>query len=288
MTCRLPIRGREWLAERLFARNRARHEWWSVNVGQGLRLRLPASSRQAWIAAFTGGYDKKQVAQLVSHLRAGSVVIDIGASLGLYTVQLAERARSVGARVIAVEPIPANAAIIRTNIAKNGLSDYASVLEIALGTEESSVTMLIEQGGLGNATVSTGVAESEMVRHSSHGGLGPGMNIAVKPLDALHFDQPVSVVKIDAEGFEMDILAGADTFIARHRPVIFAEFSEEWMLSRGRGLEEPFQWAPKHGYGVYRVAVERYGKVFKTTNLRITEIESSRDRGEAELLLVPR
>jgi FkbM family methyltransferase len=287
VTCRLPVRGREWLAGKLFARDHARDEWWQVDVGGGLRLHLPASSRQSWVAAFTGTYDRDEVALLASHLRPGTVALDIGASLGLYTVQLAEWARSLQARVIAVEPIPANAAIIRANIDRNGLGAYASVMELALGIEDSSVIMRVERGGLGNATVATGVAEAEMARHASNGGLGAGVEIAVKPLDSLSFDAPVSVVKMDAEGFEMDILSGADRFIARYRPVIFAEFSEEWMLSRGRSLDDPFEWAAKHGYGVYKVAVERSGRVLKKTELRITQIESSRHRGAAELLLAP-
>ena len=288
LTSRLPIRGRERLADKLFSRTSTGDDWWSVRIGQGLRVRLPASSRQSWVAAFTGAYDEKQIELLASHVRPGSVVLDIGASLGLYTVQLAERVRAIGARVVAVEPIPANVDIIRENIAKNGLGAYASVLQIGLGIEATLVTMRIERGGSGNATVSTGVDEQEMDKHSSQGGLGPSVSIALTPLNDLSFDDPVSVIKIDAEGFEMDILAGGDNFVAVHRPIIFAEFSEPWMRSRGRNVEEPFEWAKEHSYEVYTVSVAGSGKIIKTTELRVTKIESSCDRGAAELLLVPR
>lgn len=288
LVSRLPIRGREWLADRLFARSTVAHEWWIVDVGQGLRLRLPASSRQSWMAAFTGAYDRQQVALLAAYLRPGSIGLDIGASLGLYTVQLADRARTVGARVIAVEPIPANAEIIRDNLRRNGLSGHASVVETALGVKAGWVTMAVERGGSGNATVSTGITDREMVQHSSDGGLGPAVRIAVQPLDELRCEEPVSVVKIDAEGFEMDILTGGSAFIARHRPVIFAEFSEPWMRSRGRSPEEPFEWSRSNGYSVHKVTIERSGKALKRTSLRISEIGSARDRRAAELLLIPR
>lgn len=285
----VPIRGRERLASLLFARNHARSDWWTVRIGRGLRVRLPASSEQSWVAAFTGAYDEKQVSLLVSHLRPGTVALDIGASLGLYTVQLAQGARTVGAKVIAIEPIPANAAIIRTNIELNGLGASARVVEVALGIEAGSVAMVVERGGLGNATVSTGVPHGEMDRHSSHGNLGPEVTIAVTPLDALPLEEAVSVVKIDAEGYEMDILAGAEAFFARHRPVILAEFSEQWMRSRGRSPEEPFAWAEDHGYDVHRVAIEASGgRIVKRTELRITRIDRARDRGATELLLTPR
>lgn len=287
LTSRLPVRGREWLADKLFARSAAENEWWTLRIGRGLRTRLPASSRQAWIVAFTGAYDEKQVALLASHLRPGTSALDIGASLGLYTVQLADHARRVGARVIAIEPIPANALIVRDNILRNGLGTHATVVEAALGAEPGWVTMAVELGGSGNATVATGIAEHEMAEHSSQGGLGPGLSVAVQPLDALYFDEPISVVKIDAEGFEMDILTGASQFIARHRPVIYAEFSEPWMRSRGRDPDEPFDWARTHDYIMKKVTIERSGLILKKTQLRLAEIGSSQQRGGAELLLVP-
>jgi FkbM family methyltransferase len=240
------------------------------------------------MAAFTGAYDRNHVALLVSHLRAGSVALDIGASLGLYTVQLADKARDVGASVIAVEPIPSNVAIIRANIARNDLEAYASVVQVALGAEEGLATMLIEDGGAGNATVASGVPEPELARHSSQGGLGPRLTIPIHCLDTMSFDQPVSVVKIDAEGFEMDVLAGAERFIATHRPVILAEFSEPWMQSRGRRLDEPFEWARDHAYSVHRVTITRSGKILKRTRLQVTAVDTPAARGESELLMVPR
>lgn len=284
----VPIRGREWLAARLFTRGRTSHEWWTVNIGRDLRLRLPASSRQTWTAAFTGRYDEHQIALLATHLRPGTVALDIGASLGLYTVQLAEQARAIGAKVVAIEPIHSNAEIVSDNIARNNLSAYASVLECALGLETGYVTMMVERGGAGNATVCTGVAPQAMVVHASEGSLGPDMTIAVKPLDDLRFDATVSIVKIDVEGFEMDVLGGAERFIARHRPVIFAEFSEPWMRSRGRSPDGPLEWAADHDYVVHRVAITSSGRILKKTKLQVTEIKSSYERGEAELLLVPR
>jgi hypothetical protein len=38
----------------------------------------------------------------------------------------------------------------------------------------------------------------------------------------------------------MEVLRGADNFIDRHRPLIFAEFNPEWMLSRGFDANGPF------------------------------------------------
>ncbi|MGH9278593.1 MAG: FkbM family methyltransferase [Acidimicrobiales bacterium] len=239
------------------------------------------------MTAFTGAYAADEVDLLASHLRRGTIALDIGASLGLYTVQLAERARELDAYVVAVEPVPANAAIVRANLAANGLDDRASVVEVALGAHEGSLAMLVEEGGAGNATASSGVARDDLARHVREGRLGPTVEAPMQCLDTLPFDRAVSVVKIDAEGFEMDILAGGESFVARHRPVIFGEFSEPWMRSRGRRLEEPFEWAREHGYTVFNVFLERSGAIRKRTWLRVAPIESPAERKPAELLLVP-
>lgn len=285
----LPVRGRESLAFALFERGRGGRGWWTVRLTGGLEVVLPVASRQTWTAAFAGAYDAPSVDLLVSHLRPGTVALDIGASLGLYTVQLAARARALGGStsVVAVEPVPANAAIVRDNLARNGLLPFAAVIEVALGDTEGVLSMSVERGGAGNATVVTGLVDADVARHVAVGGLEPAGDIPVRTLDSLAFDAPVSVVKMDAEGFEMAILGGGEGFVARHRPVIYGEFSEEWMRSRGRDVDEPFAWARDHGYTVQAVALVSSGLVVKRTRLEVSPIESSHDRGATELLLTP-
>jgi hypothetical protein len=132
------------------------------------------------------------------------------------------------------------------------------------------------------------LVDGELDLHSSAGGLEPTGELPVRPLDSLSFDRRVAVVKIDAEGFEMDILAGAEEFVARHRPVFLGEFSEHWMRSRGQAVDAPFAWAAAHGYRVQAVSLQRTGMVLKRTRLELSAIESAHQRGTTELLLTPR
>jgi FkbM family methyltransferase len=279
------VRGREPLARILYRRKWGPARWDDLPLGN-LRVDLPAGSSQSWAVALTGRYDHGEVALLGSYLGPRSTAVDIGASLGLYTVQLAGLARERGGRVIAVEPVPGNAAVIRANLQKNGLQDVAGVREVALGARPGTLTMEVEQGGAGNATVSDGIDPEEMAGHRAQGSLGPQVSVPVVTLDSLGIDGPVGVVKMDVEGFEMDVLAGAEEFIARHRPVILAEFNPEWMASRGLTGDEPFRWAEAHGYRVKKVLAGP-GRIHQPRDVRTAPAGSPAARGAAELLLVP-
>lgn len=284
---RIPIRGREPLARILFRRQWGPSAWKDLPLANGLRLDLPAGSSQSWSVALTGRYDSNEVCLLGGYLGPGTTVLDIGASLGLYTVQLAEMACHLGGRVIAVEPVPANADVIRRNLKKNGLHHVATVRELALGAGPGTLNMEVEQGGTGNAAVTDGIDPDEMARHRAQGSLGTRVSVPVVTLDSLDLEGIVGVVKIDVEGLEMDVLAGAEQFIARHRPVILAEFNPEWMRSRGFTGEEPFRWAEDHGYRVRKVVPAGGRRLFQSSYALTAPAGSPAERGGDELLLVP-
>ncbi|MDQ7827891.1 MAG: FkbM family methyltransferase [Armatimonadota bacterium] len=67
---------------------------------------------------------------------AGGLVVDLGAWHGFYTLEALRR--YPGARVVAVEPDSWNCALLRRNLAANGLVDRAEVIEAAVGSSEGS------------------------------------------------------------------------------------------------------------------------------------------------------
>lgn len=235
----------------------------------------------------TGEYDRAEVNLLTSFMTPGSTAVDIGASLGLYTVQLARYAARIKGRVVAIEPVPDNGDVIERNLAGNDLEGVTTLHRIAAGRSAGTLTMKIERGGMGNASVADGVSAEEMDRHSAPGGLDTEIAVPVATLDSLEIPSGVSVVKIDVEGFEMDVLAGAEEFVEHNRPVIFAEFNPQWMRSRGLTGAEPFSWAAEHRYRVMAVRPLRRSRVLQHRDLSTEPVDSPQERGDAELLLVP-
>jgi len=133
----------------------------------------------------------------------GATVVDVGANVGYNTVYASRRVGPTG-RVVAIEPAADNLAVLRENIATNGLANVV-VVPIAAGRahevrkfflrgETSAVNSLFPE------SVYAAVTSVEQVR--------------VAPLDDL-VDVDPDLVKIDVEGAELEVLAGMTRLLGR-------------------------------------------------------------------------
>ena len=154
-------------------------------------------------------------------LRRGANVIDVGANLGYNAVYAARRVGPTG-RVLAIEPAADNLAILRENIATNGLNNIVvqpvaaghghEVRDFFLRGDVSAVNSLFPQSMYG---VVTGV---EQVRTA--------------PLDDL-VDIAPDLVKIDVEGAELEVLAGMRRLLGRHAFPMIVEWHPELQKMAG-------------------------------------------------------
>jgi len=260
---------------------------------RGHRMTVPASSAQSWQAAFTGCYDDAEIGLLVPHIAPASLVLDIGASLGFYTIAFALAAREVGARVLAIEPVERNCEIIRRNVELNGLGDVVSVLQTALGRVSTQVTLHVESGGAGNATIVTGLDPAEVKRHDAAGNTGAVETVQLRRLDDLDLsdgdrERPCSLMKLDTEGSEIDILAGGESFINAHRPVIVAEFNLEWLATRGVAASGPVDWAQANGYLCHQLMYQRTNPAFEVGTASLEPMMTAlAPRSGSDLVLLP-
>lgn len=175
-------------------------------VGKGLRFRADVA-----IAGYRLGTTEPAFQRaLAAHVRPGSVVYDLGANVGFYTVICA---RLVGAegRVVAVEPFPASADIIRHNARINGF-DTVDVVEAAIA------------GAPGRGWLQTQNHDAVTFRLSSDRDAA-GLDVALTSVDALvgdGFPLP-NVIKVDVEGAEVAALRGMAQTLAEARPVVLVE-----------------------------------------------------------------
>jgi FkbM family methyltransferase len=141
----------------------------------------------------------------MQELRPGDAFADVGANIGIYTIAAARR----GVRVTSYEPNPETAALLRRNVALNGVSDRVTVQEVAVAATAGRLTFKSE-GTLNWAA-----------RVDRTGTL----DVPASTLEG-SFD----VVKIDVEGYELEVLAGAAPLLAEResRPrAIFVELHPE-------------------------------------------------------------
>lgn len=142
-----------------------------------------------------GSYEKRFEFSLLSQVHSGDIVWDVGANIGLYTKRFAALVGD-GGRVIAFEPSPTNFVRLQRAVEDNeictlqniGLGDSDSVLAFVQGEDALGATSRFESKGAKNA-IAVQVRRAEQV--VSEG-------ICPEP----------TVVKIDVEGFELEVLRG--------------------------------------------------------------------------------
>jgi FkbM family methyltransferase len=174
-----------------------------------------------------------EMRQLLAHrdLIAGkSTVLDVGANVGNHTLFYARHTKA--ARVYPIEPNPVAVQILTRNVNANaarGAVIDLRYLGLAAGGNSGRVRLEnLPENNLGGAS---------FVPSSGNDG------IRMEPLDALEFDGPVTFVKIDVEGAEIDVLKGAETLIAKDRPSLAIEVDH-------RNSEMFWEWARANGYQV--------------------------------------
>lgn len=158
-----------------------------------------------------GEYSEGEVALFKQLVPTGATVIEVGANIGALTVPLAHMAGSQG-RLIALEPQRAIFNVLCANLALNGLVHVEAMRAAAGGEKGETAVPLLDYRDKGNF----GGVSVDVV------GLRATEKVPLVPLDALDL-QRLDFVKIDVEGFEADVIAGASAAIRRFRPALFVE-----------------------------------------------------------------
>ena len=98
--------------------------------------------------------------------------------------------------------------------------------------------MLLVPASSGNATIQRDGARPE--------GAWREVIIQIDTLDSVILPQiaKLDLLKIDTEGFEDQVLAGAEELIARHRPLIYIELAQEYADASARAVA----WLQSRGY----------------------------------------
>lgn len=193
----------------------------------GQRLGILRPMQRAYRALFRVDYEQAFDSALKQRIRPGDTVWDVGANVGHYAPQFAACVGASG-RVIAFEPSPSSLPELRTAI-----EDIANVFieEIALSNESGKAEFFLStEGASANEGLSEVGSETGMTSHI----------VQVERGEELADRYPPNVVKVDVEGFELEVVEGLGrtlTWPALHTIAIEVHFQT---LAR-RGLAD----APK-------------------------------------------
>jgi FkbM family methyltransferase len=151
----------------------------------------------------------------------GSVIFDVGANIGLSAIALAIAAPHC--RVVCFEPSPTNFPYLKQNVERFG-SDRIGIHQVAASDRRTTLRMF---AGSGAETWSGGWCH--VVTENSTDKDRTVIEIPSIRLD--DFDEvPPALIKIDVEGHEPEVIAGAARLIEAARPLICVEFNP-WTLN---------------------------------------------------------
>ena len=172
-----------------------------------------------------GEYNKDECEYVVTLANEKKgLVLDIGANIG----NISQALLAAGHDVIAFEPQPEVCELLRLNCPN------AVIHNIALGALNTSMQMpkldYSKRGNYGGVAIGSGI----------------GLAVEIKTLDSFNFDN-VSLIKVDVEGFEEQVLLGGKNTIAKSSPIIYLEADRpEKLASLSKLLGELGYWHTPH------------------------------------------
>lgn len=187
-------------------------------------------------------HDRPEIAYLRRHLKPGDTAIDIGAHKGAYTWWMA---RSVGpaGRVLSFEPQPVLAerleALTQQALVR-GILQPVRVCPVALSDRLGRSMLYVDgPGPTPNATLSRLDTQPR----------GQPYPVETMPLDTWLAENPVpapALIKVDVEGHEFAVFAGAEQTLRRHRPALI--FECELRHHGGATISPIFEYLADLGY----------------------------------------
>jgi FkbM family methyltransferase len=205
------------------------------------------------------------------YVSEGARVVDVGASLGYFTLLMAYHAGPSG-KVFAFEPNPIVFERLKEHLEMNMMTDRVETFKLAVGDENKPAGLSVYPG---RHDISSLVGDDTLVHDV--------VKVDCVTLDRMYLNgqlgRPV-YIKIDVEGGELAVLKGAERLIADCRPTLSLEIGQYQRTLYGYAPEVLFDWTAQRGYSVYHA--HPYRGLIALTREEINSIPSG------NLLAIPK
>jgi FkbM family methyltransferase len=176
-------------------------------------------------------------------IKPGMIVIDVGANAGFYTFSAANRVGEEGL-VVAIEPFPPCVSYLQETCRVNQLTNVR-VIAAAASEKEGKIKLAISNASELNQVIS----DEESNKLSSNAGDFTEVEAVTldRLIETLQLSQ-VDLLKIDAEGHEINVLQGSEKLLAKFAPKIIYE-----NIAGAQGYNsEVGEFLKARGYSLYR------------------------------------
>ncbi len=168
---------------------------------------------------------------MLSKIKIGDIVIDIGANIGYDTVLFADKVGKKG-KVIAIEPDPENFKILQKNIKENKLFNVVAV-QAAIGDENKKMKIFESEENYGDHRMWENPSKQNPLPGKPEsplkevGKFRKEVPVFCRRLDDLIKElgyEKIDFIKIDVQGFEYKVIEGGQKTINNDKPIIFFEY----------------------------------------------------------------
>jgi FkbM family methyltransferase len=161
-----------------------------------------------------GGFYETEELDLIGRHFDGGVFVDVGANIGNHTIYAL---RLLGAdKVVAFEPNPEAVRLLHLNAALNGVANRLDHRPVGLSDRDARASLVAPgHKDLGSTRLAVGSLPDS-----------PATCIVTTGDQALAGIPAISMIKIDTEAMELQVLAGLEATLARHRPKLFVEVDD--------------------------------------------------------------
>jgi len=214
----------------------------------GMKRRRPTYYQGYWLWPSTSNwqslfsrYEKNVGAAIKSNLSTGSTFFDIGANVGWFTLFASRIVGPLG-HVYSFEPSPDAYARLSENV--RGLKNVHT-FKYGIGNKDGELEFAFQDASMGASFIE---AVAEITKHFSPHTPIRKTRVEIRKIDSLlSQSKPPDLVKIDVEGFELEVLKGAANLLSQ-RPALIVEIHPRQLKLSDGSETEIFHLLESFGY----------------------------------------
>ncbi len=243
------------------------------NFQRDLKLKLYTDSILSR-SIFFKNFEKEELRFFSKYIKKDFVVFDIGANIGLHSLYASKLVGSNG-KVFSFEPVKKTYERLKENVEQNNINNIYSY-NIALSDQNGKETITTSLDGF---DAWNSIAGNQKI-------IGENFSeetIIMRTIDDFVKEHcsniKIDFIKIDTEGWELNVLKGAKDYLTNNDPILMVEYALNVLENFDRKLEDIYDVLTDYGYNLYRYNHKRdsFTKVERGVEMRWTNIIASKD-----------